>query len=142
MPDWCPHRRKIPPSSIAARNEFAQIRVAGVSREGAKTELVTISDGLVATMKTEICRDQFGQQALARYKAALVEIDETVRQTKRTIEESQKLIGRLDRLIADERQVGYAAVTALEPRPEIIVIIPRHVTQFACAVIGLPHRDK
>jgi hypothetical protein len=90
-------------------------------------------------MKCEMPHDQFGVHALARYKAVLVEIDETIRQTKHTIERSQELIRRLDQVIGGgPQQRGDAVVAAVEPPREIIVIIPRDWAQFHRLVTGAP----
>ena len=86
-------------------------------------------------MSPQLSPDQFGVRALVRYKAVLVEIDETIRRTKQTIEKSHELIKQLDRVIdVDSRQKGYPL--AAEPQPEIIVVIPSDWTQFARLVIG------
>ena len=86
-------------------------------------------------MSPQLSPDQFGVRALVRYKAVLVEIDETIRRTKQTIEKSHELIKQLDRVIdVDSRQKGYPL--AAEPQPEIIVVIPSCRTRFARLVIG------
>ena len=87
-------------------------------------------------MKPDLSHDQFGANALARYRAVLVEADETIRRSKQTIEKSQELMRELDRLIAgDPRQKSYAAATAVEA-PQIIVIIPRDFEQLLHVVIS------
>jgi uncharacterized coiled-coil protein SlyX len=91
-------------------------------------------------MKPETSYDQIGACRLARYRAALAEISETIRQTKQTIERSQELLRRLDGVIDDDRQPeGQQAVTAVNRPPEIIVIVPADWAQFRRVVMGLSH---